>query len=495
MAAGPIFNIVGALAASSGATTLSPALPIGPTRGKLFLVVTVASNATVSVATGGWSLVRQTNSGAAFTVAIFHAAVGAVAPVPTWTGAALCSAQVALYDDPNNPLDQTLGALGTASTGAAATHTSTSLTTTRANSRVILIDATASAASGAAAPSGYSLDSDQNASYYPNGATIAFASVAVAASGGSSGAASTTASVGAWVQQQIELRIVAPINNQTSGVETGGELTPGQRVSVASFESGAAVSPRVGNTAVAGLESGAAVSPRVANTAVAGVEAGGFFLYSIAIASSGPTIALDSLSALTPFVGSAGSANLFDFGPTVISQYANSPIMLGLLTGFTSALDPSPKFDDFYAKVWNVDTAQGYGLDVWGRIVGVNRVLQVPASGTFFGFAEASAAGWNQAVFYGGNLLTSNYFLTDYSYRRLILAKALANISDGSIASINQVLISLFSSFGNCYVVDNGDMTITYRFATTLDPVNYAIVSQSGVLPRPAGVSYSIVQG
>lgn len=185
----------------------------------------------------------------------------------------------------------------------------------------------------------------------------------------------------------------------------------------------------------------------------------------------------------------------FAFAATVISQYANSPVLLKMVADQADYIDPSTNIDAFFLQVFNVDTATGYGLDVWGRIVGVSRILKVPGSDPFFGFDEAGdAATFGYGIFYGGGTLTENFSLSDTAYRKLILAKALANISDGSIAGINQILINLFSEYGNCYCTDGLDMTMTYTFGDTLSPVDFAIVSQSGVLPRPAGVSVTIVQ-
>ncbi len=189
------------------------------------------------------------------------------------------------------------------------------------------------------------------------------------------------------------------------------------------------------------------------------------------------------------------TSTAFDIFATVISQYANSPVLLELIANMAVYIDPTAKFDAFFTLIWNVDTAQGHGLDVWGRIVGVSRVLQLPADGDFFGFDEATDAfTFNEGIFYGGVNLTDNFALTDTAYRRLILAKALSNISDGSIPGINQILINLFSSYGNCYVTDGGNMTMTFTFGSDLSPVDFAIVSQSGILPKPAGVTVSIVQ-
>ena len=187
---------------------------------------------------------------------------------------------------------------------------------------------------------------------------------------------------------------------------------------------------------------------------------------------------------------------------TILSQYANSPTIVQLITNINAYLDPSANIDAFYNMVWNVDTAVGYGLDVWGRIVGVTRVLQV-ATVSWFGFQGPSGASglpWNQAPFWNGEPVTQNYALSDTAFRALILAKALFNITNATIPAINQILINLFGAsgplrvLGNCYCTDGENMTMTYTFGSALNPVQTAIVYQSGVLPRPAGVSASVVQ-
>jgi hypothetical protein len=193
-------------------------------------------------------------------------------------------------------------------------------------------------------------------------------------------------------------------------------------------------------------------------------------------------------------VSAIGGGRAFDFWKTVISQYANSPILIQLLINLEECISPKQNFDAFFDNIWNIDTAQGYGLDVWGRIVGVVRTLHV-ATGDFFGFkgpGGVSGEPFNQAPFYNGDSLTSNFNLTDDAFRQLIFAKALANISDGSIKSINAILRSLFPGRGNCYVADGLDMTLTYTFEFVLSPVEQAIVGQSGVLPKSTGVFASV---
>src|ERR1700676_2897924 len=151
----------------------------------------------------------------------------------------------------------------------------------------------------------------------------------------------------------------------------------------------------------------------------------------------------------------------FNYWTTIISQYANSPIITTLIGDFFAWLDQTANLNNFYNDIWNVATAQGYGLDVWGRIVGVTRTLNVATAGKYFGFDEAttlSADPFNQSPFYVGSPLTTNFQLSDSAFRVLIYAKALANICDGSIPAMNALLRNLFPGRGNCYVIDNNNM-------------------------------------
>ena len=295
-----------------------------------------------------------------------------------------------------------------------------------------------------------------------------------------------------------------------------------------------------------------------------------------------------------------GDVPAFDWRRTIISQYANSPRIVGLVELVAGYLDPTANFEAFFDLVWNVDTAQGYGLDIWGRIVGVTRNLRVldgdwfgfqealPGSDSFndvgevqisggFGFTEGDGAAFGEQSFglvptYGKGALTGgsffssdtdpvNYRLLDEDYRRLILVKAASNITDGSIPAINQILLGLFPHRGNCYVTDcprpaaffgfaeaaptshgfddagpvtilpgfgfqeadaatfgeqsfgemisypsptgvggffysgvpDPRMSISYTFEFQLTPVEFAIVKQSGVLPKPVGVAANVI--
>lgn len=195
-------------------------------------------------------------------------------------------------------------------------------------------------------------------------------------------------------------------------------------------------------------------------------------------------------------IGGAGTLVIggepFDWRATVISQYANSEKLVAWIEAFADAVDQSDNLDTFYDLLWNIQTAQGYGLDVWGRIVVISRTLQVVTRNLGFAEGEPDYDPFNVSPFYSGNRLTNGVVLPDDAYRTLILAKALANITFGSIAGLNQILQLLFPGRGPCYVVDGGDMTMTYTFGFIPTPLELAIIETSNVLPRPTGVKISV---
>jgi hypothetical protein len=188
---------------------------------------------------------------------------------------------------------------------------------------------------------------------------------------------------------------------------------------------------------------------------------------------------------------------MIDFEKTIISQYGNSPTILQLVQNMNAYLDPRADFDAFFDYVWNVDTAQGFGLDIWGRIVNIRRELQIPNAPVYFGFKDALPGSYpfDEAPFYDGTPpATQTYKLADDAYRKLILTKALANIASSNAPSLNQLLQNMFADRGRCYVNDLGGMQFRYTFEFDLTLQEYAIVTQSGVLPRPAGVNAILFQ-
>lgn len=170
---------------------------------------------------------------------------------------------------------------------------------------------------------------------------------------------------------------------------------------------------------------------------------------------------------------------MIDFEQTIISQYGNSATITQLVSNMNLYVDPRADFDTFYSFVWDVSTAQGFGLDIWGRIVDVDRSINVPVDTPNPGYFTFTAG---------------VYEMDDDEYRTVILIKALANITNCTAASLNQLLTNLFTTRGRCYVNDVGLMQMEYRFEFFLYPFEYVIITSTGVAPRPAGVQVSVIQ-
>jgi hypothetical protein len=184
---------------------------------------------------------------------------------------------------------------------------------------------------------------------------------------------------------------------------------------------------------------------------------------------------------------------------TILAQYANSPTLVALIKNMNQYIDPAADIQAFYTTVFNVKTATGFGLDVWGTIVNVSRNLQFATPGQYFGFDttdHSSFAPFGQAPFYAGVAVNNTFTLSDDLYRLLILTKAVANITRVTPQAINQLLRNIFttSTAQRAYLTDLGSMAVNYVFEFPLTAYQYAVLTQSGVIPRAAGVQTYTMQ-
>jgi hypothetical protein len=181
---------------------------------------------------------------------------------------------------------------------------------------------------------------------------------------------------------------------------------------------------------------------------------------------------------------------MIDYKKTIISQYANSPTINRLIENMDDCIKPDADIASFYNTVFNIDTATTYGLDCWGKIVGVDRNIAIATPVRGLGFRNAGVGiykPFNYGTFFNGST-TNNFRLSDDAYRQLICAKALVNITVPSVIGINKILKKMFPDTGNPHVVDGLNMTMSYTFDFTLTPLQNSLVYKSGILPRPSGV-------
>jgi hypothetical protein len=188
-----------------------------------------------------------------------------------------------------------------------------------------------------------------------------------------------------------------------------------------------------------------------------------------------------------------------NYETTIIRQFDNSTILGELLAYSDQWLDLTQFTADFLANVWNISTAQGFGLDIWGRILGQSRYLLVSqtADNDFGFYVSADPSGaqpwkpWTQAPFYNGASSGDVYVaLQDTYYRKLLLIKAAANIAQCNVPAINALMRSMFGDRGRCYCGYSLDqpMHIGYHYEFLPTNVERSII-ESGIFPVPAGMT------
>ena len=138
----------------------------------------------------------------------------------------------------------------------------------------------------------------------------------------------------------------------------------------------------------------------------------------------------------------------FYIDKTIQSQYSASPHIKKLVDAFWDCLNPQADIKSIYDNMINLDTAVGFGLDVWGRIVAVGReYVAVAEDYPYLGFSEegvinARAYPFDNAPFYSP--ITGKVKLSDDAYRTYIFIKAMINIGDSTLSSLNRMIATMF---------------------------------------------------
>lgn len=148
---------------------------------------------------------------------------------------------------------------------------------------------------------------------------------------------------------------------------------------------------------------------------------------------------------------------------------------------------------DWYNDVFNLQTANDFGLAVWARILNVPLVASVPATEDrpVFGFGI-----YNQNFFDGnfGRDTNGTIDLTTEQKRLVLRLRYFQLISNGTVPEINDFLRLLFGGEGVCYVLDSYDMSFAiYVFDFIPASSVLFVLQQFDLLPRPAGVGTAII--
>ena len=180
-------------------------------------------------------------------------------------------------------------------------------------------------------------------------------------------------------------------------------------------------------------------------------------------------------------------------GETIQSQYAASPTIRALAESARIRITPDADIALFYRCIFDIATAEGVGLDIWGRILGIGRFVDVEEAQDWFGFNTADYDPHDTSPFYAGAGVTRRYALSDDAYRQLLLWKAMANIATADAASLNHLMAALFP--GQDIVVHEwGVMALELYIFFPLMPWQRAILRNYGLLAKGAGVGLKWVE-
>lgn len=141
----------------------------------------------------------------------------------------------------------------------------------------------------------------------------------------------------------------------------------------------------------------------------------------------------------------------------------------------------------WYRDVFNVDTANAFGLSIWGRILNIRLGVDVaPQNKVAFGFGAVHKNFNAPSNFAVDSDRTQS--LTVEQQRLVIKLRYFQLTSRGTIPEINRFLKIMFEADGGAFVIDAHDMTMIYQFNFTPSSQLTFILDEYDLLPRPGGV-------
>jgi hypothetical protein len=191
----------------------------------------------------------------------------------------------------------------------------------------------------------------------------------------------------------------------------------------------------------------------------------------------------------------------FDFSINLLRallwQDNNAPKMTALLQQKQDWYEAnvSTFWTNWIADVFDIRTANEFGLSVWAIILGLPLEFIAPDNqGPQFGFGPASNGRVN---FNHGNFGSSQagVGLTLEQKRILLRLRYYRLINRCSVTEINAMLAELLSPYGKMYVLDGLDMTMTYVYLFPPNSKLQFVLENFDILPRPAGVELKFISG
>ncbi len=151
-------------------------------------------------------------------------------------------------------------------------------------------------------------------------------------------------------------------------------------------------------------------------------------------------------------------------------------------------------WDNWYDDVFNLETANEFGLSVWAIIlqlpIVVEQTLPVPSRPPF-GFDEYRR-NFNRGNFYTGREDVN--ILTVADARIALRLRYYQLTCRPTVPEINKILSIIFADYGLAWVDDNNNMTMTYNLTFQLSNNLKSLIEGNDLLMRPSGVGATYIQ-
>lgn len=177
----------------------------------------------------------------------------------------------------------------------------------------------------------------------------------------------------------------------------------------------------------------------------------------------------------------------------ILWQQNNAANLQALLTAKQTWYDTyhAGFWSDWENDVFNLLTANDFGLQVWALILAFPVLLSSPST---TGEKIVGFGSYNQnlyeASFAPGNGVPS---LSREEKRLLLRLRAFQLFCSPNVLDINAALKTIFADFGPVYVLDGHDMTCKYVFGFIPSSGLLRVFETVDILPRPACVQMSIL--
>lgn len=180
-----------------------------------------------------------------------------------------------------------------------------------------------------------------------------------------------------------------------------------------------------------------------------------------------------------------------DLMSALLWQYNDAARLESLLAQKQTWYDvnQSAFWSDWVRDVFDLRTANDFGLSVWSIILDFPAVIQSqePADKPIWGFGQY------REPFNNGNFARSTSALSTDQRRLALQLRYFQLVTTGAVPEVNEFFAYVFAPYGPAYVTDGLDMTAVAVMGFPIPPGLEVLFAEFDLLPRPAGVKLSVI--